>query len=432
MKSSPLLLVALWMFVSSSAIAVGEVGENKSLGSSTDAVEALTSEQGFSNSSDEATPFAASSNTGEENGSSDGDKADRTVKGRIVQYLWNVYQRSPTKRDGRGDFTWKDQAAAERLGISVEDYVIGGIEPRFRQQVYNAGRAMDLAGIQWTILSGFRDDYRQSIASGFKARTGHSLHGGSVATAGYGHGCAVDIAGVEEASNQDVWAWLAVHAGEFGLLRPLPGIDPAHVQMRDHWSEIAKPQGDGTISQFALSKMGDEATSEPIPPNSTATLVNGLEAGCARGRLATRQTEGRSSTPTTGMLLGSRDTDALPGVRGFRRYQKQVIKTALGLEKSIDNARDDSKTLISSDPIQHNWVIQLAGGYSQAAALDAFHRVQRKYSGILGAYPAIVEGASGRAYSWFRARIAMSSRATATKVCASLRTAGGDCMVLPR
>src|SRR5262249_27707020 len=30
----------------------------------------------------------------------------------INEYLWSVYQRSGTKRDSTGDFTWKDEAAA--------------------------------------------------------------------------------------------------------------------------------------------------------------------------------------------------------------------------------------------------------------------------------------------------------------------------------
>jgi hypothetical protein len=34
----------------------------------------------------------------------------------VITYLWSVYQRSPTKRDGHGDFTWKDQVAAKRAG----------------------------------------------------------------------------------------------------------------------------------------------------------------------------------------------------------------------------------------------------------------------------------------------------------------------------
>src|SRR5205085_5322046 len=80
-----------------------------------------------------------------------------TASDPVIASLWSVYQRSPTKRDGHGDFTWKDRAAAERVGMSVQDYVIGGIHPDFREQLYHAGLAMDLAGIPWTILSGFRD-----------------------------------------------------------------------------------------------------------------------------------------------------------------------------------------------------------------------------------------------------------------------------------
>jgi hypothetical protein len=97
------------------------------------------------------------------------------VPDRVVEYLWSVYQRSPSKQDSHGDFTWKDGAAAERLGMSVQTYVIGGIDPDFREQLFHAGQAMDAAGISWTILSGFRDDFRQSIAVGFKAHPGRSF-----------------------------------------------------------------------------------------------------------------------------------------------------------------------------------------------------------------------------------------------------------------
>src|SRR5271166_566544 len=67
----------------------------------------------------------------------------------VDRYLWEVYQRAPTKRDHSGDFTWKDLAAAKRMGISLPGYVIGGMDPDFREQLYHAGQAMDAAGIRW-------------------------------------------------------------------------------------------------------------------------------------------------------------------------------------------------------------------------------------------------------------------------------------------
>jgi hypothetical protein len=88
----------------------------------------------------------------------------------VKAYLWSVYQRSPTKADGHGDFTSKDVSAAGHAGLSVEDYVIGGIDPDFAELLFAAGHAMDAAGVEWTILSGFRDDFRQNLAAGLKAR----------------------------------------------------------------------------------------------------------------------------------------------------------------------------------------------------------------------------------------------------------------------
>jgi hypothetical protein len=156
----------------------------------------------------------------------------------VDRYLWEVYQRAPTKRDHSGDFTWKDPAAANRMGMSLPEYVIGGMEPDFREQLYHAGRAMDAAGIQWSMLSAFRDDYRQRLAKGFKARVGRSLHGGSRATGGYGHGRAVDLTNADGAADV-VWQWIDANGAKFGLHRPIPGPDPAHVQSRGEWHKVA-------------------------------------------------------------------------------------------------------------------------------------------------------------------------------------------------
>jgi hypothetical protein len=155
----------------------------------------------------------------------------------VDRYLWEVYQRAPTKRDGSGDFTWKDPAAAARAGMSLPEYAIGGMDPDFREQLYHAGQAMDAAGIRWSLLSAFRDDYRQGLAAGFKAKVGNSLHGGSRATGGYGHGRAIDITNADGEADV-VWRWLDGHGAKFGLHRPIPGRDPAHVQSRGDWHKL--------------------------------------------------------------------------------------------------------------------------------------------------------------------------------------------------
>jgi hypothetical protein len=157
----------------------------------------------------------------------------------VDDYLWDVYERAPVKKDNTGDFTWKDVAAAKRMHMSLKDYVIRGMDPDFREELYHAGHAMDAAGLRWSMLSAFRDDYRQTLASGFKARTGNSLHGGSRAVGGYGHGRAVDLNNVD-GDDETVWHWMDAHGAKYGLRRPMPGIDPAHIQSGGNWHEIAQ------------------------------------------------------------------------------------------------------------------------------------------------------------------------------------------------
>jgi hypothetical protein len=165
-------------------------------------------------------------------------KRGMVVLNEIDDYLWEVYQRAPVKKDSTGDFTWKDPTAAKRMGLSMQDYVIGGMDPGFREQLYNAGRAMDADGIHWSMLSGFRDDYRQRLAAGFKARGGNSLHGGSRRTGGFGHGRAVDVTAVEGTNPEEVWKWIDANGAKYGLARPMPGNDPAHIQQRGESSKV--------------------------------------------------------------------------------------------------------------------------------------------------------------------------------------------------
>jgi hypothetical protein len=177
--------------------------------------------------------------------------------------LWEVYQRVPIKEDGTGDFTWKDPAAAKHMGLSLQDYVIGGMDPEFREQLYHAGQAMDAAGLQWSMLSAFRDDYRQGLASGYKAGASNSLHGGSRRTGGYGHGRSIDITG-PNGRESEVWTWIDAHGARYGLHRPLPGRDPAHVQQRGDWQKIAlalreRRTGSGIGDKAKVAAAGSKA-----------------------------------------------------------------------------------------------------------------------------------------------------------------------------
>ena len=149
----------------------------------------------------------------------------------------------------REDFTWKDPAAAEKAGMPQMDYVIGGMDRSFKLRLYHALRAMDEAGLAPGITSAFRDDYRQSLASGLKAATNRSYHGGS-SHGGYGHGLAVDLAsanGETDAerwdANEKLWNWIDAHGQDFGIGRPYLDKDPPHVAPIDGQEYAAHRHG---------------------------------------------------------------------------------------------------------------------------------------------------------------------------------------------
>jgi hypothetical protein len=180
----------------------------------------------------------------------------------IDRYLWALYQRTPKedtikvqerrkvtiKKKGKTktvtksftklvdeDFTWKDPKAAEKAGMPMMDYVIGGMDRRFRLKLYHTLRAAEEAGLSPGITSAFRDDYRQSIASGLKAAIDRSYHGGSF-RGGYGHGLAADVVSVQGGtrdqrwtSSENLWKWIDAHGKEFGIGRPYLDKDPPHL-----------------------------------------------------------------------------------------------------------------------------------------------------------------------------------------------------------
>jgi hypothetical protein len=193
----------------------------------------------------------------------------------VDRYLWALYQRTPkdtikeferrsvtAERKGKmvtvagtfsklvdEDFGWKDPKAAERAGMSMMDYVIGGMDRSFKLKLFHTLHAAEAAGLSPGITSAFRDDYRQSIASGLKAASNRSYHGGS-SRGGYGHGLAADIVSVQGgtrdqrwASSEKLWTWVDVHGKEFGIGRPYLGRDPPHVAPLDGQEYLAHNRG---------------------------------------------------------------------------------------------------------------------------------------------------------------------------------------------
>jgi hypothetical protein len=246
----------------------------------------------------------------------------------IDEYLWSLYERTPkvdtnklteqiktkVKKKGKmrtvvttitkyivGDFTWKDPIAAERSGMSIKDYVLGGMDRGFRLKLYRALRAMDEAGLMPGITSAFRDDYRQAIAAGNKAASDSSYHGGS-RRGGYGHGLAADLVSVKGetrmeryASSEELWKWIDAHEKELAIGRPYLDRDPPHVgpldgkeyadkraraNVRKAGSQTKKAQ----TARMETKKHGpinrdDPGTTKRARPEKSSSKVSSLQSG---------------------------------------------------------------------------------------------------------------------------------------------------------
>jgi hypothetical protein len=221
----------------------------------------------------------------------------------IDEYLWSLYERTPkvdtnkvteqiktTVKTKKGktktvtktitnyvvaDFGWKDPIAAQKVGMSLKDYVIGGMDRGFKLKLFRALRMMDDAGYMPGITSAFRDDYRQSIASGNKAASDSSFHGGS-RRGGYGHGLAIDLVSVKGATrlqrfaaSEELWKWVDAHETELGVGRPYLDRDPPHIGAIDGKEYAAKRGGRPATARKVANgagASGAKSTASTQPP----------------------------------------------------------------------------------------------------------------------------------------------------------------------
>jgi len=243
----------------------------------------------------------------------------------VDRYLWALYLRTPKedsiklneqrkvtlKRKGRmvtvartftklvdEDFAWKDPKAADKSGLPMMDYVIGGMDRSFKLKLFHTLLAAEAAGLSPGITSAFRDDYRQSIASGLKAATDRSYHGGSF-RGGYGHGLAADVVSVKGgtraerwASTEALWKWIDAKGKEFGIARPYLGRDPPHVAPIDGQEYATHHGGEAAPHAAADAKKRKHLATRD---DRAATRANGARPSKASTIRSERDTPSRTT-----------------------------------------------------------------------------------------------------------------------------------------
>ena len=257
----------------------------------------------------------------------------------IDRYLWALYERAPKidaikveerrkvtiKRRGKKvtvtrtftrrvdeEFGWKDPKAADKAGMTMMDYVIGGMDRSFKLKLFYTLYAAEQAGLQPGITSAFRDNYRQSIASGLKAATDRSYHGGSL-RGGYGRGLAADIVSVNGrtraqrwVSTEKLWKWIDANGKDFGIGRPYLDRDPPHVAPID--------------GQEYVSRRGGAKTQE-----AEATVKKS-------NRVAARDDRGKAKSAKTARAKAVQ-------AKAVRTAQAKIAKTKIAQAKTAKTAR---------------------------------------------------------------------------------------------
>jgi len=297
----------------------------------------------------------------------------------IDRYLFSLYQRAPkldsmtvtdkvktTVKTKKGklrtviksvsrlvdeNFAWKDPKAAERVGMPMMDYVIGGMDRRFKVKLFQALQAADEAGLQPGITSGFRDDYRQGIASGKKAATDRSYHGGSF-RGGYGHGLAADIVSVRGAnrmeryaSSEALWKWVDTHGKEYGIGRPYLDRDPPHVGPTDG-KEYVDKRGIGKAQRVASQPKKRARVAVREVASAKRTAATAPKAGSeAKKPAAVRSDPSLKRAATSAQRAALEAKKNAPVVAGMKRGVAAAPRAASEAKKTPPVAGRDLATM---------------------------------------------------------------------------------------
>jgi TP901 family phage tail tape measure protein len=248
----------------------------------------------------------------------------------------------------QGENQRKDELAAKRVGMDVGKYRVEGMHPEARASMAQAVRDFESqTGGKAAFTAGFRDDFRQEIATGYKARTGFSQHGGSqVLPSGglfsggmsaFGQGKAMDV------PRGPFREWMRQFGARYGF-RGIPHDEP-HLQFQGNAqtrallaraqqqmdSQNATKQGNAAIAKGIASGGGQKAEDRDDSSQAVdkAIMTSGGHTPAQSGQAAAGDMPGKDAYGPEGFgkshFGAQHDTtvhersDGPYGVKGFGR-----------------------------------------------------------------------------------------------------------------
>lgn len=228
---------------------------------------------------------------------------------------------------------------------------------------------------------------------------------------------------------------------------------PKHFFARLLWKEslfrpdAVSPVGAQGIAQFMPYTAAERGLEDPFDPAqaipASAEFLSALRVQFGNFGLAAAAYNGGPDRVARWLARGGRlPWETIDYVRSitfrpvewFRTREREVEPRPLAKDQDFHTAcRALPKTRgrgVLSGGERMPWGVQVAAGISRAAAMKAGQRRKRQYAGILGGKPLGVYRSKRRMGARYAARIGAPSRQSAGQICATLKRAGGACVVV--
>jgi Transglycosylase SLT domain/SPOR domain len=223
-----------------------------------------------------------------------------------------------------------------------------------------------------------------------------------------------DISSVSRAGAQGIAQFMPATARWRGVANPFEPIQALHQAAR--WLKELRAQ---------FGNLGLAAAAYNSGPRRVQDWLAGRGRLPGETRVYVRTVTGRSAEDwATSRATDHADVDAgaIPCSEVAKLFShKQARLPAPALAKA---------SATPAGALSAPWGLQLIGDSSEARALSEYRALQQRFPKILGDRPPLILKTSARGpASWYRIRVAETTRERANALCAQLASAGGKCLV---
>ena len=215
-------------------------------------------------------------------------------------------------------------------------------------------------------------------------------------------------------------------------------------------ADVTSPAGAQGVAQFMPATANEVGLANPFDPEEAipkaAKLLSDLKqrfGSIGLAAAAYNAGPGRVSSWLAGGFIPAETRDYVYFITGHTVEDWKadatgpeadvVAMSALNCSTLMAKIRLETPARLARSQVFAPWGVQLAGGFSKAAALAQYDRARKAYASVLeGLEPMVIGGrVRSRGFgAFYRVRAPAQTRAGAQSVCARILSVGGACVVL--